>query len=253
MKKFIPFLVLFITLSSANMAFGQRASGIGFELGVRAAFGPSVLYESNIEDSDNHSFNSIKMGYSFGLAFSTGFDQNNYLIFETMYATGTQDYSFNGYTNLIEGTNTIDWNTLDLYLLYRRSYSGAYFEVGPKMSFVNNVEQSLSGNDAVNLEFFPNVEDHYVDNFMSAVFGFGGYIAGSRAYSLGLGIRLEYALQNFTTDSGKDQGYPLPYDPSYDPGNLRNINVYGTLELKIPIGRIAQIRCGERGFIFGGG
>jgi len=254
MKNFIPFLSLLLILGFSQEKQAQHVAGTGFEIGARVAVGPSALWESGITDSDMHDY-ALNIGYSFGLAFSMNFDRWNNLIVETMFASGSQDFKVKERLGANVGVNTLDWKTTDLYLLYRRENRGGYFEIGPKMSLMNSVEQSITNNPGIQSEFFEgNLDDFYASNFLSAVFGFGGYFAGNRSFSLGLGLRFEYALTNFTSDLGTSTGfgYPLPYDSSYEVGNLRNINVYGTVEIKIPIGRVAKVRCGERGFIFGG-
>ena len=254
MKNFIPLLSLLMILGFTQEKQAQHTAGIGFELGARVAVGPSALWEPGITDSDMHDYN-INIGYSYGLSFSVNFDRWNNLILETMIGNGTQKFDLKERLGAQVGVNTLEWQTTDLYLLYRRENRGGYFEVGPKLSIMNSVDQSVTNNPGFQSEFFEgNLEDFYASSYASAVFGFGGYFAGSRSFSVGLGLRFEYALTNFTSDRGTSTGfgYPFPYDSSYDVGNLRNINVYGTVELRIPIGRVAKVRCGERGFIFGG-
>lgn len=238
--KYLPLFAA--ALFVCQMSYAQT----WFELGAKGGFGPTALWESNISDSDLHDMN-INSGYKYGLNVTTNFDNGGAVVFELLFANSKQTYDFDGLEPILSGTNSVEWKSTNLYLLYRMVNRGAFFEIGPKMSFINSVDQTLG-----NFEF-DGIDDAYADNYFSGVLGFGGYLFGSRDFTLGLGLRVEYAFQNFTSSTGRDNNYPLPYDPTYDAGNLRNINVYGTLEFKIPIGRIARIKCGQRGFLFGGG
>lgn len=244
MKNFKFSIILLVALAWSGSAVGQT----WFELGGRFSFGPTVLFDQAIDDNNNHSLN-INTGYSFGGAASANFGNAHGTAIEVVYATGKQEYDFSGAAGLVSGVNSIEWNSVDVYALYRKLYAGSYLEIGPKVSLVNSVDQSLSNN---NIEVFGDVTDFYTDSYISGVLGFGGYFAGSRFFSVGLGLRFEYAFGKFTSSDGEEAGFPLPYEPTFDGDNLRNINVYGTLEIKIPIGRIAQVKCGERAFIFGG-
>lgn len=247
MKNLSYFLIFFASLFLNYQASAQ----LWFEAGGRAMYGATALFESNITDDDEHTMN-INTGLSYGALFNLNFSDRHGIAVEAMFANSEQSYEFDGITGSIDaGTNTIEWNSTDVYLMYRALSQGAYFEIGPKLSLVNGVDQNTNGflltDDAM------DVSEFYTDQFLSGVIGFGMYIAGSRYFTVSLGFRVEYAFQNFTNDEGVDNNFPLPYDNDFMTDNLRNINAYGGIELKFPIGGIAKAQCGQRRFIFGGG
>ena len=247
MKKVTYLIALFTSILLTQQATAQ----LWFEAGGRAMYGATALFESNISDDDEHTMN-INTGLSYGALFNLNFSDRHGISVEGMFANSEQSYEFDGIAGVVgSGTNTIEWNSTDLYLMYRALSQGAYFEIGPKLSLVNGVDQNTNGflltDDAM------DVSDAYTDQFLSGVIGFGMYIAGSRYFTLSIGFRVEYAFQNFTSDQGADSNFPLPYDNDFMTENLRNINAYGGIELKFPIGGIAKAQCGQRRFIFGGG
>lgn len=251
MKKLICFLFFFASLLLTQQASAQ----LWFEAGGRAMYGATALFESNITDDDEHTMN-INTGLSYGALFNLNFSDRHGISIEGMFANSEQSYEFDGIAGVVgSGTNTIEWNSTDLYLMYRALSQGAYFEIGPKLSLVNGVDQNVSStaDQYFLVEEMMDVSDAYADQFLSGVIGFGMYIAGSKYFTLSVGFRVEYAFQNFTSDQGADSNYPLPYDNDFMTENLRNINAYGGIELKIPIGGVARAQCGQRRFIFGGG
>ena len=246
-------LKLILPVIITLLALQTQAQDMWFEAGIKAGYGPTVLWESNISDSDFHDMN-INSGVRYGLNLNVNFDQGGGIILETLITHGKQTFDYDGFGDILAGKHTIDWKSTDVFLLYRFVNRGAFIEIGPKMSFMGSVDHDLS-NNPTNPFAEIDVESMYTDNYLSGVLGFGGYLFGSREFTVGLGLRFEYAFQNFTSDEGKEAGFPLTsaLDSSYDPGDLRNINVYATLEIKIPIGRFSKIQCGQRGFLFGGG
>ena len=247
-------LRLLLPVIIAMIAFQLKAQDTWFEAGAKVGYGPSVLWESNISDSEVHDMN-INSGLRYGFNFHVNFDQGGGFVLEGLMTRGNQTYDFSGNDLFNAGEHSIEWRSTDVLLLYRLVNQGAFIEIGPKMSFIGSVEHDLSNNANPFAEI--DVESMYTDSYLSGVIGFGGYLFGSRDFTVGLGIRFEYGFQNFTSSEGSDNANAFPLtrtlDNTYDPGNLRNINAYATLEIKIPIGRFSKIQCGQRGFLFGGG
>lgn len=251
MRRIFIFLIVFFLF--VNFIQAQ----VWFEGGGRVMYGATALFASEVNDNDNHSMN-IETGLSFGPVFNINFSDIAGISTEVMFASGKQSYDFDGGgVSALATTNNIEWNSTDIYLLYRTMSRGAYLEIGPKLSLLSQVDQNVS-NMGITGEYYltpdlMDVSNMYTDQFFSGVLGFGMYVAGSKYFTVSLGFRIEYAFQNFTSSDGEDLDFPLPYEPTFESGNLRNINAYGGLEVRFPIGGIARAQCGQRRFIFGGG
>lgn len=219
-----------------------------FEIGGRGMYGITALYDSGITDNDNHTMN-LNTGFSYGPTLNVNFGDKHGIAAEVLFANAEQSWDVDPIGINSAFTNTLNWESTDLYLLYRTKSRGAYLELGPKYSMVNMVEQTreINGNKSKS-----DVSQYYADQHLSAVLGFGMYLAGSKAFTLTLGFRLEYSFADFTSDEGVDLNVPIEYDPTYERNSLNNINAMGALELRIPIGGVAKAGCGQRRFIFGG-
>ncbi len=243
--KKIKLFALFLMMGSLSLS-----AQTWFEIGVRGQIGATALLPANLSDNDLHTM-KINSGYSYGPTFNVNFGDNNGIALEALFASSEQTYEFDGAGLLPADDNIITWKSTDVYLLYRTMSQGAYLEIGPKLSLVNEVEQEGPGQLG---DGKVDVSQFYTDQHIAGVLGFGMYLAGSDVFTLNLGFRVEYSFQDFVSDEGRDNVFPYPfnYDATMDSDNLSNINAYGTVELRFPIGGIAKAQCGQRRFIFGG-
>ncbi len=242
-KKYLPMRTLLFTLCCLFICLSGK-SQVWLELGPKANYGLTGYYNSNIADDKTQEF-ELQASLSYGAALGLNFGSHNGINLEAMLTQNEQTINF---TNLLgmRQNNILSWETIDVFLLYRfYTDRGAYLEVGPKYSLMQSVEQSV-------VAFPADIpEDSYNENYISAALGFGGFIMGSRAFTLKMGLRLEYAMTDMVTAGGSDVGYPTPYTQYDGEANTSPYRASIGLELSFGVGGIARSVCGRRSFMFG--
>lgn len=236
MKQF-TFTLLLVYLSLS--AFSQKE--IWVEASLKGGYGLSFLHNKNIADDGSYKY-QLSTTHSFGGRFALNFGAFNGVSVEAMYNNLSQEYLYNLDGNPNDLTNTIEWASIDAMILYRYIRNRIYVEVGPMYSMTQNVDQMDNGNEIL------SAQSYYADNYFSGVFGWGGYIAGSETFSLGIGMRLSYTFSDFINDEGQKQGFPNPVKnvayETYESSNQAFVQFM--LELNFGIGRFARTACTER-------
>ncbi len=254
MKK-ILFLIAF------SFCIQQGYSQLWLDVGFRAGYGLSMLYNSNIFNDVpyNHQFAGAA---GFGGRLGINIGSHHGFTFDVMSRRMKQKFEYKlDATGDEFHNNTIEWKNLDLYLLYRGSSHKVFIEVGPMLSLVRNLKQTddqlLLVQDALFSEL--GVSDYssfYQDKYISAVVGFGGFLVGNEMVSLNLSFRIHYSFQDFISDTGKNprttvveiKSFPAPIrDEVYS--NYKKTNpLYAEVafELNIGLGGTAKASCSNR-------
>lgn len=231
MKQILFLAILF----SGLQLFGQKQI-VWFDVGLKAQYGAAGLYNKAIADSDAFDYN-ISTGYSYGGKLGINFGYSG-LAIDIMKSTAKQEFEKTGSTTV----PTVNWSALDIYALFRNSKNLGYFEIGPKISLINKVEDNIEG----------SVVDRttsYNKNNIAGVMGFGANIMGNDGRFSGiLGLRFEYAFTDFVSAEGKTAQAPLRSQPvyagGYKPSNVAFAGV--VFELNWGIGYFGKAQCGAR-------
>jgi hypothetical protein len=234
MKKFtLSAFCLFLMVQLSN------AQELWFDAGLKIAYGSSALLNGNILDDDSYSYD-LASNLAFGGKFGINYGPNNGFTIDAL--VGKYKGSIEFTPDNINGV--YEWKTLDLYTMYRRNGNLAYFEVGPKMSLVN--EMTLT--DPMTPGELERSDE--VKNYFSAVLGFGWYVMGNEGRFSGiLGFRVEYGFTDMTSDLGKENGYPVPdIQPPITNDYAKTNPVVASIvfELNWGVGKFAANNCGAR-------
>jgi len=260
---------LFFTISLCIVFMSQAQAQAWTAIGLKLGGGTSWLIDKNIFD-DNTYVHNFSGAFNVGAKASLNIGANHSVSFEAMIAKMKQNFDY-GFTNdamlRVDGTNEIRWTNLDLYFLYRYYSQGAFSEFGIMSSRVQSVEQrdALAG-----YTDYTDVSSNY-QNYLSAVFGGGAFVAGSDRFTLMLGIRLHYAFTDFISEDGNDpvvlaaqgQAFPFPNsfrqdfsslesDPYEDARKTSPILIEMIAEFNFGIGYFAKTICSGRVKWFGG-
>ncbi len=239
MKKIL--FVLFLT-TITKTAFAQ----FWMEAGLKGATGVTLLYNKNVFDDGSASY-KMKSDFAVGPRISFNFGDNHGVLLEGLFSQAKAYYAgeiTNG-TNVSVQALNYKWQNIESYLMYRYYYERSFIEIGPKMSFLNKMEEGLTG--------ARDVKANFTSQNLGAAFGFGGFLAGNENMSLGLNFRVDYQFSDFVNVTGKANNYPL---------TLRTYNSYSKtnpiiarvgLDLSFGLGGVAKAQCGRRVFFFGGG
>ena len=242
MNKILTFLFILGTLSLQ----AQKKDFTWFDAGIKVQTGASGFYNKALSDSDLYDY-EIGLTDAFSIGGKLGFNYgNNGLAVDVMFGRAKQrlEVSSLGQTN----TN-IEWNTLDVYALYRNAKNLGYFEIGPKISFVNKVEKTGA-------EAQGDIKSAFNGNFISGVIGFGANLIGNDGRFSGiLGLRFEYGLTDFVNkDTGLSTGAPVMDPRIYAAdGYTSTAPIFAgvVFELNWGIGGFGKAACGQRSkFIF---
>ncbi|MCO6492259.1 MAG: hypothetical protein J5I98_27825 [Phaeodactylibacter sp.] len=239
MRKIFMLLLALFALHSTFQA------QVWLELGAKGMMGMTGFYNKNIVDDSRHD-TQFGLGLSVGGVAAINFGENHGLNFEVLSATHHQSMSYRG-DDGINNTVNIEWKSTDAYLMYRwYRNNGAFVEVGPKITYINEAQQSF-GTD------WAKVSDKYASRYTSAAFGVGGFVTTSQVVVIKTGIRAEYALTDLISDEGQMEGYPAYYTTFDSYRETRPFRAGFYLEVTFGVGGIAKSMCGSRGMIWGTG
>ncbi|MBK8623676.1 MAG: hypothetical protein IPN79_18450 [Saprospiraceae bacterium] len=231
--------ILFIIFLFAGLNYVHSQKQIvWFDAGLKAQYGATGFYNSAMGNFSDLNYR-IGTGYSFGGKIGINFRYNG-LAIDVMYNKASQPFD---YTVNDQQTNLqYDWNSIDVYALFRHAKNLGYFEIGPKISFVDNVSDNLGGVDQ-------DRSPLYNKNFFSGVIGFGANIIGNDgAFSGILGLRFEYGFTDFVNEDGKTLGAPLINPAVYTDGYKSTAPAFAGIvfEINWGIGYFAKAQCGAR-------
>jgi hypothetical protein len=218
-------------------------SQVWFEIGPKATYGLTGFYNSNIVGDDNHDY-QLSGAFSYGGALGINFDESHGINLEGLLTANRQTLTFRD--PIVGPTDAIwEWDVVDAYLLYRYyTNGGAYFEIGPRASFVSSVTQTYGPLEVP-------TDNAYADLYLSGVAGVGAFLAGSEVFTLKMGLRLEFAATDMVDNQTDTPDYPSVYTRYDSEAGTYPFRATIGLELSFGIGGIAQSTCGRRKFVIG--
>ena len=232
----------FFSLFAFLFCLHLNAQEFWFEAGLKGGAGMSFLYNKNIADDSDWNYKLTPM-FGAGAKFSVNFGPYHGVFLEGLFNKSKQDWTFNTSASTEDFDYSVEWQSIDLYILYRGIKNRTYFEIGPMYSLIQKFEQpALSGTT--------ETTDFYESSNIGAAFGFGGYVAGTETFSVGIGIRLNYGFIDMVNDKGLSEGtgFPNPVkDAAYETAEKTNIMFAQFLvEFNFGVGRFAKTACSER-------
>ncbi|HRD82579.1 MAG TPA: hypothetical protein PLL53_17590 [Saprospiraceae bacterium] len=238
MKKQLSLLVF------TALIFSSLHGQIWMDIGIKGSYGLGVLLNSNLMQDNSHEMR-LGTGYAYGGKAGLNFGDRHGFTFDAILAKNSQTYDFK--TSLIEvNNNELAWENLHLYVMYRMQADGVYFELGPRFSTLRQVSHTFGGADITG-------NNNYAEKATGAALGWGGYLFGNEFFALMFGMRIDYAITDFVSETGQADNYPAPYRfPGYDTYKPTNpLTGQIVLELNFGLGGYAKTRCGQRAFVFG--
>ena len=216
-----------------SISYGQ----IWFDVGLKGSWGTSFMINTNIFDDDRID-HRLSPAYSYGASVGVHFDKRNGLVVE--YLRSRSNQYFDDERAGIDLTEDVrqSWITNDVGLYFKHSGYGVYVEIGPKIGFVSDAFVRID--DGEELDMTENVSK----NLYSGVLGFGTYLLGSDAFTLQLGIRLQYQFNDLAED-GESSLYPV-FEDYADYKSTNPVHAQLMLEFNYAIGRFAKESCRDR-------
>lgn len=228
MKQILITLFTFTTL----FIYSQKQI-IWFDCGLKVQGGSSGFYSKTIGDSKelNHEL-GYTSGYGYGAKLGVNWQYNG-LSLEAFFNKSKQNIE-NISSASAEGW-AYEWKAVDVYTLYRNAKNLGYFELGPKISFLNSYDLVTPA----------GIRDNRIDEMnkinYAGVLGFGANILGNDGRFSGiLGLRFEYG---FTDIINKDNNL---LGPTFERTPTNPYFAGLVFEFNWGIGYFGRAQCGAR-------
>ena len=236
--KFILTLLFgaFLTLSATSQVW--------FDAGVKGAYGPTMMLNKNVFDDGDYK-HKLSAGHSIGGRLGVNFGYHAGFSLEYNASRGKQDFDLNA-----DLFNSFKWKHNDLLLLFRYSGNGAYVELGGEYSIMGDVTVTRYRSGTIT---DVDVSDKFAENYKSGVFGFGSYLMGGDLFTVNLGIRLHFALDDMINESGRELQYPfVDHQPGQFDPTRKTLATAAQLQLELNYawGRFAKTACSDRWRLF---
>ena len=237
MKKYF---LLLIALACLNQIQAQKVYA-WMDVGLKGGFGLTGMLNKNLFDDRDYEHH-LTAGNTFGGKLGLFFGLFNGITLDAMYSSSNQKFDYLKLNKTYD--HNINWKTIDLALLYRMQKDGVYVELGPQYSLIQKVTNS-DPND-------PNTTttDFYEKNYLSGVFGVGGYLFNVETFTTMLGIRLGYGFGDMINAKGKAAHYPTPNIATYVDKPTNAAWVQLVLEANFALGYYGRTSCSKRATLF---
>lgn len=226
--------ILFLSLLLAGTSYSQT----WFELGLKGGPAATFLVNSNVLDDAqfNHKvvptyFAGFKVGVNFGEEHGVALDLSTTAIRQKY----SNDYELSSFDERL-----IKAQTIDIGLLYHRTKSSGYFEIGPQLSLVQSAYQIDDGSGEVDISNDVN------GNYFGGTLGFGAYLLGNDVISLMTGLRFSYGVA-FSPETYDATNNATITEPSYEtPKSTHVATAMLCFELNYSLGYLVRSSCGRR-------
>lgn len=240
------FLSLFFL---TTIAFNVK-SQMWVDLGIKGGWGPTILFNKNALD-DKLFEHKISFGNMLGGKIGWNFNDDHEITIDVMGVKNVQKYDYfeqdtaTGAAPKFE--KSVTFNTLSIALAYRHNKDGRHFEIGPVYNIVRKASATNTHPDAVNQDG-NDIKSNLNPNFMSILFGFGGYFLGTENLGLTLGARFTYGLGDLISDTGRARHYPYFINESqastYSPlAKTTPFTAMLVAELNLDFAYMAKAKC----------
>jgi hypothetical protein len=206
-----------------------------FEVGLKG--GPATTFLVNKNFMNDTQFNpKLTPTYFFGAKVGINFGEHDGI---AIHAGGTkvQQKFNNEYPLALFDERKFTSNLIEIGLLYHRTSNSGYFEVGPRISLVQNGELIDDGGTS------QDISDELIGTYYGMDLGFGSYVIGGDRLSLMMGLRFSYGIAPINLDER-----PIaPIQAQY--GDSRSVNIFSAMlcvELNYSLGYLVRSSCGRR-------
>ncbi len=216
------------------------------DVGLKLGYGLTGMLNSNLFDDKNYEHH-LTTGVCYGGKLGIFIGRYDGVTFDFLISDNKQKFDFTRGTTSYN--HEINWKNFDLAVLYRLQKDGLYIELGPQFSFVNKVTQK-DDFDPTNTD----VKKFYSKNYISGIFGIGGYVFNYETFTTMLGIRLGYGITDMINSDGKKvtpNPYPTPSEEKIYSSKITNAAfVQLNLEFNFALGYYGKSSCSKRATFF---
>lgn len=194
---------LILVAALAAITFGAQAQG-EMTIGLKGAFNYTGLFNNNVSDQGYELDYAPTTGGSFGASFNYRLAEKYSLDVNLLISGHNEKYDLNFGTEKSPSMATLEdkLKYIDIPVLFKLGNGhGAYFEVGPQLSFLSSAKETFTYNDLPSINYSnKDFKDDFKGFGLSGVLGFGADFELNDQLGLTAGIRLGYAFTDATTE-----------------------------------------------------
>lgn len=206
-----------------------------FEVGLKG--GPATTFLVNRNLMDDTQFNPrLTLSYFYGAKVGINFGEHDGIAFHVGMSEVRQDF-VNEYDLSLFDERRFTSSVLDIGMLYHRTQESGYFEVGPRISLVQNASLADDGGDEY------DITDQVNGAYYGMDLGFGSYVVGNERLSLMMGLRFSYGISPIMEDERPVTPVLVDYE------DRRSVHVFSAMlcfELNYSLGYLVRSTCGNR-------
>lgn len=222
-------------LAAMFFTFSALQAQTWFEVGLKG--GPSTTFLVNQNLLDDTQFNpQLTLSYFYGGKVGVNFGEHNGIALHAGLSEVRQNFN-NEYPLTSFNERKFTSSVVDIGLLYHRTKASGYFEVGPRISLVQNGSLADDGEAA------QDISDDLENTYYGLDLGFGSYVVGNDRLSLMMGLRFSYGI----TPVMSDERPVIPAIAHYE--DNRSVHVFNAMlcfELNYSLGYLVRSSCGRR-------
>ena len=194
---------LILVAALAAITFGAQAQG-EITIGLKGAFNYTGLFNNNVSDQGYELDYAPSTGGSFGASFNYRLAEKSSIDVNILISGQNQKYDlkFGPEATALPATVETNLKYIDIPVLFKLgSGNGAYFEVGPQLSFLSSAKETFDFPSATIGNYSDKDFKNDFKGFgLSGVIGFGGDFELNEQLGLTAGIRLGYMFTDATTE-----------------------------------------------------
>ncbi len=198
---FMPFL----TMAGKNETW--------IDCGLRGAFNSTWLINTNVIN-DKYLKYDFSFGYSAGGKIGLNFSEYIATGVEVLYSSYSQKYT--GALTGLNFTKEINYQAIDVPVLFKYTNDFSYLEVGPQFSFLQHAQLKYNGTVDPALNATEDLINDLNLTNIGLSFGWGSILWATGGLSISTGLRLNYFFTDLLNEQGgKGQSYPYPLLAGY--------------------------------------
>ena len=194
---------LILVAALAAITFGAQAQG-EITIGLKGAFNYTGLFNNNVSDQGYELDYAPTTGGSFGASFNYRLAEKSSIDVNILISGQNQKYDLNLGTESVPLPATVEdkLKYIDIPVLFKLgSGNGAYFEVGPQLSFLSSAKETFDFSTATAGNYSDKDFKNDFKGFgLSGVLGFGADFELNDQLGLTAGLRLGYMLTDATVE-----------------------------------------------------
>jgi hypothetical protein len=194
---------LILVAALAAITFGAQAQG-EIRIGLKGAFNYTALFNNNVSDQGYELDYAPTTGGSFGASFNYRLADNYSIDANILISGHNEKYDLNFGTEAKPSPATVEdkLKYIDIPVLFKLGNGhGAYFEVGPQLSFLSSAKETFNFPSATTGNYSDKDFKNDFNGFgLSGVLGFGADFELNDNLGLTAGLRLGYMFTDATVE-----------------------------------------------------